>query len=62
MNKTPLAPKELESLKNKGIIKHSEIAYRDEKNILIAEDPISGLKRVVDTFGMMKESKDVLFG
>jgi len=60
MKKT-LSTTEQEDLKTRGIISKDEIAYR-ENNFIFAEDVLSGEKRVVNAFQMVKENKNILLG
>ena len=59
--KTPLSITEQDSLRTKGILKQSEIAYR-EGELFFAEDSISGNKRVINVATVVKEAKDLLLG
>lgn len=57
----PLSTTEQDSLRTRGILKQNEIAYK-ENNLVIAEDALSGAKRVINVHAVMKESKNLLFG
>lgn len=59
--KTPLSIIEQDSLRTKGILDQSEIAYR-EGDLFFAEDAISGNKRIINIATVVKESKDLLLG
>lgn len=59
--KTPLSIIEQDSLRTKGVLNQSEIAYR-EGELFFAEDAITGTKRVINVSTVVKEAKDLLLG
>lgn len=59
--KTPLSETEQDNLRTRGILGQNEIAYK-EKNLVFAEDAISGQKRVINVTRIVNEGKDLLLG
>ncbi len=59
--KHPLSITEQETLRSKGILASDEIAYQ-ENSIIYAENALTGIKRVINTLNIVKESKNILLG
>lgn len=61
--KTTLTSEQLQLLRTRGILEKNEVAYQ-EGDIFVAEDVLSGAKRIITPNSVLSEAsqKKVLFG